>query len=109
MVADALSRKTSHAINAIGYIPKELYRDFERLEIEAYKRGTAQAMLCNLTTSPSIFEEIRKGQPGDVKLERIRKKIAEGATTEFQICEDGSIRYKERWCVLRSARKSKSS
>ena len=52
-----------------------------------------------MTVKPSIFVEIREGQTGDVKLERIKKKLAEGKARDFKIHEDGSIRYKGRWCV----------
>ncbi|CAH9104725.1 unnamed protein product, partial [Cuscuta europaea] len=31
-----------------------------------------------MTVTPSIFEEIKNGQPGDVKLERIKERMKDG-------------------------------
>lgn len=47
----------------------------------------------------SIFEEISKGQLEDVKLERVKSKMIDGKLGPFEMHEDGSIRYKGRWCV----------
>ncbi|XP_021731258.1 uncharacterized protein LOC110698159 [Chenopodium quinoa] len=38
-------------------------------------------------------------QVGDMKLDRIREKVKQGKATEFKIHDDGSIRFKGRWCV----------
>ena len=58
-----------------------------------------EGMMNALTIQPSIFDEIRENQAGDVKLERIKEKISQGKELDFRIHDDGSLRYKGRWCV----------
>ncbi|CAH9133351.1 unnamed protein product, partial [Cuscuta epithymum] len=52
-----------------------------------------------MTVTPSLFDEIRAGQPGDIKLDRIRAGMTNGLNGPFKLHEDGSIRHKGRWCV----------
>ena len=71
------------------------------MNLEVMKEGAVEReiQLFSLTVSSDIHTEIIRCQPGDVKLERIRKKIEEGKEMDFAIHEDGSIRYKNRLCV----------
>ncbi|CAH9146848.1 unnamed protein product [Cuscuta epithymum] len=101
VVADALSRKSEHSCRATWILPEELFRDFQRLSLEVKQYGEVdgEIQLRTMTVIPSIFEEIKNGQPGDVKLERIKEGMKDGVNGPFKIHEDGSIRYKGRWCV----------
>lgn len=46
-----------------------------------------------------ILDGIRKGQLGDVKLERVRAKMRNGINGQFELHDDGTIRYLGQWCV----------
>ena len=98
VVADALSRKARHGVNSL-VVADELCRDMERLSLEIIKEGTLEGMLSNMSIQPTVFEEIKESQAGDVKLERIKEKIQQGKAVDFKIHEDGSLRYKGRWWV----------
>ncbi|XP_021754918.1 uncharacterized protein LOC110720219 [Chenopodium quinoa] len=98
VVADALSRKISHGLNTL-VVANELCREMSRMNLEVVEWGVPAGILANLTIQPTIFDEIRENQAGDVKLDRIREKIKQGKATNFKIHEDGSLRYKGRWCV----------
>ncbi|XP_057518004.1 uncharacterized protein LOC130798925 [Amaranthus tricolor] len=52
-----------------------------------------------LSIRPSIFEEILTNQVSESFLEEIKEHVKEGKAKGFAIFEDGSIRYKGRWCV----------
>lgn len=98
VVADALSRKSSHSLNTL-VVADKLCEEFSRLQIEVVHEGEVERLLSALTIEPNFLEEIRASQPGDVKLERVKAKLKEGKAEGFAIHEDGSIRYKGRWCV----------
>ncbi|XP_021722838.1 uncharacterized protein LOC110690320 [Chenopodium quinoa] len=73
VVIDALSRKISHGLNTL-IVADELCREMSKMNI-------------------------KENQAEDVKLDRIREKIKQGKATYLKIHEDGSLRYKGRWCV----------
>lgn len=56
-------------------------------------------MLNALIVRPMIYDEIRESQLEDEKRKSIKKKIDEGQTLDFTISDEGSIRFKGRWCV----------
>ncbi|XP_021751348.1 uncharacterized protein LOC110717016 [Chenopodium quinoa] len=70
-----------------------------KMNLEVVEWGVPAGILANLSIQPTIFDEIRENQAGDVKLDGIREKIKQGKATDFKIHEDGSLRYKGRWCV----------
>ena len=95
VVADALSRKTNHGVNSL-IVADELCREMEKLNLEIVAKGSLEGMLCNLSIQPTLFEEIKENQLGDVKLDRIREKMKQGKAVDLKIHEDGSLRYKGR-------------
>ncbi|CAH9124286.1 unnamed protein product [Cuscuta epithymum] len=101
VVADALSRKSTHSCRATWILPDELYRDFQKLDLEVrdFREVDRETRLLTMTVTPSLFDEIRAGQPGDIKLDRIRAGMTNGVNGPFELHEDGSIRHKGRWCV----------
>ncbi|XP_056690221.1 uncharacterized protein [Spinacia oleracea] len=93
VVADALIRKSSHSVNAL-VMEDQLCIDFQKMNLEVLEHGEVERMLNAISVRPSIYEEIRESQPSDEKLVKIREKIIEGEVLDFQIAEDGSIRFK---------------
>ncbi|XP_056687157.1 uncharacterized protein [Spinacia oleracea] len=98
VVADALSRKSSQSMNVL-VVPEELCRDMQRLSLEIVKPGETKARLSALSLGLSIFEEIKESQAGDEYLEKIKEKMGQGKEVDFKIHDDGSLRFKGRWCV----------
>ncbi|XP_021729738.1 uncharacterized protein LOC110696694 [Chenopodium quinoa] len=98
VVVDALGQKSSHGVNTL-VVADELCREMSKMNLEVVEIGAVEGMLANLSIQPTIFDEIRENQAGDVKLDRIREKIERKQATDFKIREDGSLRYKGRWCV----------
>lgn len=47
----------------------------------------------------SLFDEIKKGQDGDVELDKVKISMVDGRKGSFELHDDGSLRYKGRWCV----------
>jgi len=62
IVADALSRKTQHGLNAIMYTQPEISRDLETMGIELVQPGCTTRLLTALEVQPSIIEEIKATQ-----------------------------------------------
>jgi ribonuclease HI len=64
LVVDALSRKDHVHAAIVAQLPDELAEDFEKLNlgIVAHTKGI------NIEVEPTIEQEIRKGQIGDVKI-----------------------------------------
>ncbi|XP_021771791.1 uncharacterized protein LOC110735925 [Chenopodium quinoa] len=95
---NTLSRKTSHGLNTLIAVD-ELCREMRKMNLEVVEWGAPTSILANLSIQPTIFDEIRENQAGDVKLDKIREKIRQGKATNFIIHEGGSLKYKGRWCV----------
>ncbi|XP_057540557.1 uncharacterized protein LOC130818405 [Amaranthus tricolor] len=98
LVADALSRKSSHSLSALDGV-EELHRDFARLNLEVVRKGELQGCLNALAIRPSFFEEILSSQDKDPKLLKLKEQAREGKAEGFLIHEDGSLRFKGRWCL----------
>ena len=71
----------------------------ERLSLEIVQHEELESRLAVLSIRPSIFEEFFTNQVSDSLLEKTREQVKEGKAEGFTIFEDGSIRYKGRWCV----------
>ena len=59
MVADALSRKTQHCLNAMVTTQPEILRDLEAVAIELVLPGRMDGLLMALELQPSLIEEIK--------------------------------------------------
>ncbi|XP_021773659.1 uncharacterized protein LOC110737634 [Chenopodium quinoa] len=88
VVADALSRKSSHNVNAL-IVADELCEEMRRLNLEVFSQGELEGLPSALTIQPSIFEEIKEKQGEDESFQQIRDKVTSGAETEFKIHKDG--------------------
>lgn len=96
MVADALSRETSHSLASM-IVPRQLHRDMERLNLEIMQHGEPESRLTSVSIQPTINQEILASQSSDPLLEKIREHIKEGnkgKAQAFTIFEDGRICYK---------------
>lgn len=98
VVADALSRKSSHSVNAM-VLPDQLCVEFQKMNLEVMEPGEVTELLSTLSMQPSIFDEIRDSQAGDKKLGELRRKVEDDQTIDFKVFDDGSLRFKGRWCV----------
>ncbi len=98
VVADALSRKSKHSVATL-ITSEELSKEFERMNLEIIKEGELEAKLGALSIRPTFFEEIMARQMDEPKLVKLREQANEGKAEGFTIHEDGSLRFKGRWCV----------
>jgi hypothetical protein len=95
LVADALSRK-EHVHSAIfAQLPDEIVKDFMRfnLGIVTHIEGVT------IEVEPTLEQEIRKGQTGDVRIQEIKDLITEGRGPEFTEDEQGTVWIEDRICV----------
>jgi hypothetical protein len=95
LVADALSRKEHVHSAIVVQLPDELAKDFERLNlgIVTHTEGVT------IELEPTLEQEIRKGQIGDVKIQEIKDLITEGRGPDFTEDEQGTVWFKNRICV----------
>ncbi|XP_048502824.1 uncharacterized protein LOC125498626 [Beta vulgaris subsp. vulgaris] len=98
VVADALSRKSKHSINAVSVPPRDLCDEFRKLEIEVVPRGSVET-LCAMSAEPALFQELREKQKNDPKLEKIREAKAQGRAEIFEVDSEGGLKFMSRWCV----------
>ena len=61
VVADALSRKSTHGVNAL-VVADELCKEMERLNLEVVSSGSLEGLLNSLSTQPTWFDEIKGHQ-----------------------------------------------
>jgi len=103
VVADALSRKAQHSLNTIIITQSRVLEDLERLGVELISHGSSRALLSALEVQPSLLEEIKAHQKGDVKLQRIRQTLEKGRSSGFMEEADGTLRFQNRLCVPNKA------
>jgi hypothetical protein len=94
LVADALSGKEHVHAAIVSQLPDELAEYFEKLNlgIVAHTEGIT------IEVEPTLEQEIRKGQIGDVKIQEIKDLITEGRGLDFTKDEQGTIWFKNRIC-----------
>jgi hypothetical protein len=95
LVADALSRKEHVHAAIVAQLPDELAEDFEKLNLEivAHTEGIT------IEVEPTLEQEIRNGQIGDVKIQEIKDLITEGRGPDITKDEQGTIWFKNMTCV----------
>jgi len=103
-VADALSRKSSHAL---WVLPEQLYKDFQRLNLEVKMRGQLgqEMKLFALSVTPSLVEEIKQAQESDDWVNQIKEKMIDGKHGPFELYSDGSIRFQGRRVIPTGCKK----
>lgn len=98
LIADALSLKTTHCVNYLRE-SNELIKDFAKLNLEIVHEGELPMRLNALSIQPSFFEEIMGARDRDPKLVKLKTQVQEDQAEGFFIHEDGSLRFKGRWCL----------
>jgi hypothetical protein len=95
VVADALSRKSYVNATMVSRMPRELYKEFEQLNVGfvAHAKGIA------IEVEPTLEQEIRKGQLEDAKIQEIKEMIEVGKTPDFIEDEHGTVWFQKRICV----------
>ena len=56
-----------------------------------------------MTLQPSLLEQIKEGQSSDEYLIELKYEILSGKKVDFQLSEDGVIRFRSQLCVLDNA------
>lgn len=90
VVADALNRKSTVELTALGVSQPQLIMEFERLGIEVVEEGTP-ALLYSMTMQPDLLGRIKDAQVDDPECQRIKKQLEEGKALE--LCKKRSGAY----------------
>jgi len=77
----------------------DLYDDSRKLEITIVTRRD-NPMLCVMEVQPTLIEEIWTSHGTNLKLERIMEEVLTRKAPWFIIHEDGTLRFKNKVCVL---------
>ncbi|XP_073033835.1 uncharacterized protein [Primulina eburnea] len=96
VVADALSRKSVFSLSSL--IQKPLLLDLQRSEIAMVEQGTI-ARLSASVIRPTLTDRIRREQPNDNQLMKLRYKANEKGNTEFAMNNDDLLTFRGRICV----------
>ncbi|XP_074298569.1 uncharacterized protein LOC141629473 [Silene latifolia] len=99
MVADALSRKSLHALcTAMSRV--RLHEEVEKMVISMIKKGD---FIGDFTIEPELYAEINEKQNVDPNIRKWREVVskAEGSScdSKFEIHAGDSLRFAGRWCV----------
>ncbi|XP_074299739.1 uncharacterized protein LOC141630895 [Silene latifolia] len=98
VVADALSRKSIHAlISARSRV--RMLGELRKMGIYMIRRGET---IGDMTIEPELYEEIRELQKEDAMIQKWRNEVEEAGAepySKFSIHSDGSLRFGQRWCV----------
>ncbi|XP_074283690.1 uncharacterized protein LOC141608227 [Silene latifolia] len=98
VVADALSRKSIHAlISARSWV--RMFGELRKMGIYMIRRGETVG---DMTVEPELYEEIRELQKEDARIHKWRYEVEQAGVelySKFSIHADGSLRFGQRWCV----------
>ena len=92
VVADALSRKSQINMALGRVISEELCLEMERLNLGIL----AYAEAVTMEVEPTLEQEIRKAQLGDVKVKEIKELIESGRTKDFTEDDQGTVWFRKR-------------
>jgi hypothetical protein len=95
VVADALSRKSQVNILAARPMSFELAKEFDRLSLGFLNNTQGVA----IELEPTLEQDIRKGQKGDEKINKIRQLIIDGKGPDFREDVEGVVWFKDRLFV----------
>ncbi|XP_074288412.1 uncharacterized protein LOC141613571 [Silene latifolia] len=95
VVADALSRKSVHAL-CLAMSRVNLQDELKEMRICVIRKGDSVG---DLTIELELYAEIRQKQKGDQKVEKWRTAVEEGVPSRFVVGIYGSLRFDGRWCV----------
>jgi hypothetical protein len=95
LVANVLSLKEHVHAAIVAQLPDDLVEDFRRLNLGIVARTKG----VTIEVEPTLEQEIRKGQIGDAKIQKIKDLITEGRGPEFTEDEQVTIWFKNQICV----------
>jgi hypothetical protein len=95
VVADALSRKSYVNGTMVSRMPRELYKEFEQLNLGF----VAHAEGITIEVEPTLEQEIRKGQLEDANIQKIKEMIKVGKALDFIEDEHGTVWFRKQICV----------
>jgi hypothetical protein len=98
VVADALSRKSTIELSALGTSQPQLIMELERFRLEVVEEGIP-ALVCSMTAQPELLERIKAAQIDDPECLKIKKQLEEGKAQEFCLRDDGMLTHSKRVCV----------
>jgi hypothetical protein len=84
LVADALSRKSCHALLLARDHPLELVQDLQRLNLQIVEKG----FLANLEVKPSLHDQVKTAQLKSVGIRKIKENIKSGQAKYKCFTED---------------------
>ncbi|XP_073051252.1 uncharacterized protein [Primulina eburnea] len=96
VIADALSCKSVSSLSSL--IQKPLLLDLQRSEIAMVEQGTIARLLA-LVIRHTLTDRIRREQPNDNQLMKLRSKANEKGNTEFAMNTDDLLTFRSRICV----------
>ncbi|XP_074265873.1 uncharacterized protein LOC141588325 [Silene latifolia] len=95
VVANALSRKSVHSLcTAISLM--KLKDEMTKMRNHMICKEDA---IGDLTIEPELYDEIKRKQILDPKIQDWKTGAEKGMVSRFSIHADGSIRFDRRWCV----------
>jgi hypothetical protein len=95
VVADALSRKSYVNEIMVSQMPRELCKEFERLNLGFVTHTEG----ITIEVEPTLDQDIRKGQLEDPKIQEIKEMIEAGKAPDFTEDEHGTVWFRKRVCV----------
>ena len=98
MVADALSRKPTRLKILMESLPPELHEEMAQLNLIIVE----SIYTANLEVTPTLEEEVRKAQAKDSLLQSHVARAQAGKTQDFQVDNQGTLRFRRRICILES-------
>src|SRR4051812_32398754 len=98
VVADALSREPCSLNSIIKVEQPLLCEEIEKFGLQLVSHG----FLANLELQPTLFDQIKKAQPGDKSIEGIKLRMQKEELEGFSLDANGILWYKDRLCVPES-------
>jgi hypothetical protein len=106
VVADALSRKSTVELAALGISQPQLIKEFTRMRLEVVGEGMP-VHLANLIVELGLLARIKAVKLEDTECAKIKQLLAEGKAKEFCLKEDGLLTHFKQVCVQGIGRLSK--
>jgi hypothetical protein len=95
VVADALSRRSHVSQLVVDSMSFELCEEFDKLNLWII----ANTEVMEMEVGSSLFQEIRRGQLEDEKVQEIKRNIKEEKSPGFSEDDEGVLWYKGRICM----------
>jgi hypothetical protein len=101
VVANALSRKSTVELAALGISQPQLCKELIGMGLEVVGEGTP-VHLANLMVQSELLARIKVAQLEDPECAKIKQLLAEGKAKEFCLKDDGLLTHFKQVCVLRT-------